>query len=158
MSTSPPPRWTCPAISSLLVALALTGCDSDSGGDPDNGADTPEAPPPSASDGTDYTACDDGTCEVAVTDAVDIVVGEFTYAITDVSEEGLEMETDNGAGSSTGGSLSVGCVSYLAPNSAGVGCYEGTGEPLEPDPEPGELALELVDVTDGTAIIRLTMG
>jgi hypothetical protein len=158
MSTSRSARWIWPAISPLLAALALTGCGTDSGGGSDSEADTPEAPPPSAADGTNYTACDDGTCEVAITDAVDLVVGDFTYAIKAVSEDGLEMETDNGAGSSTGGSLSVGCVSYLAPNSAGVGCYEGTGEPPEPDPEPGEVALELVDITDGTAIIRLTMG
>ena len=156
MSTSPAPRLTGPAVGSLLVALALTGCGSDA----DDGSDTPEEPPPSAADGTDYTACDDGTCEVAVSERTEFVFGEMTLTITAVTEDGIETRTYSPGGGVGSGSLSGGyCVSYMTPNGATASCYgEGDGEPPEPDPAAGELALELLDVTDGTAIIRLTMG
>jgi len=160
------------AATAVFAALALTGCAAD---DPDapnesNTGDSPgaettaepeptEAPPPSAADGTDYSNC--GThCEVEVTAGVVFEYEEFTLTVTDVTEDGIDLATDDGEGGSGSASFSGGyCVSYMTASSMSSSCYGGfEGEPPEPEPAAGELAVELLHVSDGTAIIRLTVG
>jgi hypothetical protein len=176
MSPVNAPNRRTPAAAALFAALALTGCAAESGeldspSEPDSGTsaggsaeattepEPTEEPPPSAADGTDYSNC--GTrCEVEVTAGVVFEFDDFTLTVTDVTEDGIELETDDGAGSTGTAGLSGGyCVSYLTANSTSSSCYGGfEGEPPEPEPAAGELAFELLHVSDGTAIIRLTMG
>jgi hypothetical protein len=167
-------EWRSPAAAAVFAALALTGCAAD---DPD-GSDRPrptdsastgaeattepeptEEPPPSAADGTDYSNCDT-RCEVEVTAGVVFEYEEFTLTIADVTEDGIDLEKVDSAGGTASASISGGyCVSYMTTNGTSSSCYGGfEGEPPEPEPGAGELAVELLYVSDGTAIIRLTMG
>ncbi|MFG3338337.1 hypothetical protein [Glycomyces sp. NPDC048151] len=158
----------------LLTALALTGCATepdgpDSPSDPassENGAaastaapSLTEEPPPVAADGTDYQNCT-SRCEVEVTDGTVFEYDDFTLTITDVTEDGIEVSREDDSGGTGTTSISGGyCVSYMSANSSSSSCYGGfDGEPPGPEPADGELALELLYVADGTAIIRLTMG
>lgn len=137
----------------LLAALALAGCGDDS----DSGAEAP-----TAADGTDYTACEDGECEVAVSEPTDIVFltaeGDVTLSITEVTENGIELSTtfptSSGENSGTLGGL---CESLISANFTSSSCYGGGTLP-EPDPAPGELVLQLLGMNDGAAILRLAMG
>lgn len=137
----------------MLAAVALSGCGNDSENETSSEA-------PTAADGTDYTACDDGTCEVEVAEPVEFDFGDFTFTITAVTEDGIEYETVNDDGGTGSGSMSGGyCNSYLTANSSSSSCYgvlEGT--PPEPDPGAGEVQLQLLNVTDGAAVVRFTMG
>ncbi|MCC3762901.1 hypothetical protein K3N28_07425 [Glycomyces sp. TRM65418] len=149
------------AACSLVAALALAGCgdDSASDSDPDAGAASSDAP--TAADGTDYSACDDGECEVAVSEPTDFVFttaeGEVTLSITDVTENGIEISTAfPGAGQSTG-SLGGLCESVLTSTSSSSACYGGGTLP-PPEPEPGILVLQLLGMNEGAAILRMAMG
>lgn len=164
MRISPPCHWICAA---LLLAFTLTSCTADSGSGTDSGggsdsvegSTTPAASLPSPADGTDYDACDDGTCEVSVTAPFDFTIGDYTLAITEMTDEAIEMEMSNGAGSRTSGSLTSRHIAIVTANSAGVQFYgEPAGERPEPELAPGDLALELLGSTEGAAIIRLTLG
>lgn len=160
-----------PAAAALLAALALAGCaaDADDGAEdkPDSSggaeatadAATSEEPPPSAADGTDYSNCST-QCEVEVEAGTVFEFEAFTLTVTEVTEDGIEVSRDDGDGSTGSSSMSGGyCITYLTNNSSGGSCYGAVEEkPPAPTPAAGELALELFDVTDGTAIIRLTWG
>lgn len=156
MSTS---KQRHPAAAALLTVLALTGCASDPGSpDRSDSSSTTAAESteePSAADGTDFSTCNT-RCEVEVTPGVVFEYDEFTLTVTDVTDDGIELARDDGAGNTGGGSITAGCVSYMTATGSGVTCHGG--EAPEPEPAPGQLAIELLHVTDGTAIIRLTMG
>jgi hypothetical protein len=85
---------------------------------------------------------------------------DFTLAITDVADNGLDYKiTSPNGGTSTGSIGGAYCLTYVTANSTSSSCYAGTEvTPPRPDPDRGVLALELLDVTGGTAIVRLTLG
>ncbi|MFC3492992.1 hypothetical protein [Glycomyces rhizosphaerae] len=166
MSTKNLRTWRAPAAAVLLAALAMTGCaaDADDGAEdkPDTStadAATSEEPPPSAADGTDYSNCSTH-CEVEVETGTVFEFEAFTLTVTEVTEGGIEVSRDDGDGSTGSSSMSGGyCITYLTNNSSGGSCYGIIeGEPPAPTPAAGELALELLGTTDGTAIVRLTWG
>jgi hypothetical protein len=169
------------AATALFAALALTGCTAESDA-PDSptesstgqsaGAETTaeseptEEPSPSAADGSDYAACDDGSCEVLVSGEAEFEFEEFTLTVT-ISEDGIETYTANGDNTQSGSSSMGGsgmsdayCVAYLSAGSNTMQCYPDIEpeEAPEPETEPGVLVLEMLDFEEGTAVIRLTMG
>jgi hypothetical protein len=178
MSTSPFLSRFPTAALVLLAALATgawgAGSGSDATGDVSESASSAAASSaepsptvsaaPTAADGTDYAACDDGSCEVAVSgNPVVFDFGDFTLTVTAI-EGGVETEAVSG-GASSGGTMTGGyCIAYQTAGGGSSGgtlsCYAlADGEvPPVPEPAPGELAVELLDFTEGTAIIRLTMG
>ncbi len=164
----------------LLAALATGACGAGSGSDATGdvsesassaAASSAEPSPtvsaaPTAADGTDYAACDDGSCEVAVSGAVEFGYDDFTLMVT-ITADGIETYTANSDNSSSGASNMSGsgmseayCIAYLTASSNSMSCYPDSGEDDVPDPEsePGVLVLEMIDFAEGTAIIRLTMG
>lgn len=162
----------------LLAALATAACGAESGSvapddetadatETETGAGATETEPsespteagPTAADGTDYSACDDGSCEVAISEAVTFEFDDFTLTIAP-TEDGIETEkTSADGGTGTSGSSGAYCLNYITADSHSGSCYAFAEEtPAPPDPEPGVLALELLGVADGTAVIRLTMG
>ncbi len=140
----------------LLLLFPLAACSGD--GEP---TETPtpatSSPPPAltAADGRDYGACLDGTCEVLVSGPVDIALtgqgGVDRIAVRAVTAGGIEFATADGSGS-----LTPGCVSTLYENGSGSRC--SSGEPEKPKPVDGVLAMQVVDVRDGTAVLRLVSG
>jgi hypothetical protein len=164
MTTSRPPRWGYLAAPALFTALAAAGCGSDGAEDGAgaSGAASSEAPSqaPTAADGTDYSACDDGACEVAITQPpVEFAFADFTLTITAVTDNGIEYEkvgTDSGTGT---GSMGGVCFSTMSAESTSTQCHGGIeGEAPQPDPEPSTVELQLLAVADGTAIIRIAEG
>ncbi|MEU5154692.1 hypothetical protein [Glycomyces sp. NPDC021274] len=118
---------------------------------------TPEQP--TAADGTDYAACGDGSCEVAVSEPVDLELDGFTLQVTAVIEDGVDISTERGGGSTSAGISGGYCVAFLTENGVQTGCYGGfVGDerPPVPEAEPGVLIVELLDFTAGTAILRIT--
>jgi len=122
-------------------------------------------PPPNplsrtAADGRNYDACADGTCEVEVSRPVKIEIDDFIIEFTEVSEKKFEFtaRTGNGGGSSTVSGSGGYCVTYLSDGGSSSSCILGDGAPSRPEPTKGELAVEILDFTAGTAIIRMTLG
>lgn len=180
-----PPRV---AVGVLLAALLAAGCGSgpvgegtDNGETPADRATTraetgrpahtgtasatssPPAPKPTASDGTRYSACADGTCEVAVSRPVDIAVGGGTLSVKGVkpgNELMFEIATADGA---TGSGTLKGCGTVLSFSPGGSGvtstiCDAG-GIPEPPDPEPGALLIQMAGWNaDRAAVLRLVSG
>jgi hypothetical protein len=117
-------------------------------------------------DGTDYAACDDGSCEVLVSGDVEFAFDDFTLTVT-ITDDGIETYTANSDNTQSGSSSMGGpgmpdayCVAYLSAASNTMQCYPDT-EPEEapaPETESGVLVLEMLDFSEGTAVIRLTMG
>jgi flagellar basal body L-ring protein FlgH len=165
------------AVTALFAALALTGCAAESDDPESNTGDSvsaettaepepTEEPSPSAADGTDYAACDDGSCEVLVSGEVEFEFDDLTLTLT-IDEDSIETYTAN-SDSTRAGSSSMGgsgmsdsyCVAYLTAGSNTMQCYPDI-EPEEapvPEAEPGVLVLEMLDFSEGNAVIRLTMG
>jgi hypothetical protein len=134
-----------PALAAVLGAAALSGC-----GGP------PEVDP--AADGTDYTACEDGECEVAVEEPMDIVIGApdegaVTLSITAVTDDGIEFEVTQ-PGITSSGSLGGVCQATITRNSMSSKCFEEDTLP-EPDPSRGEFIVQLLGMNEGSAVLRL---
>ncbi|MCD0445021.1 hypothetical protein LO763_15500 [Glycomyces sp. A-F 0318] len=160
-----------------VFAGAACGTGSDATGDasqaPESGAEpTAESTPseeaaPTAADGTDYAACDDGSCEVVVSgDPVEFAFADFTLTVT-ITPDGIETDTASSDGTRSGNSSMSGegmadayCVAYLTAGSNTMNCYPDTdpGDVAPPEPESGVLVLEMLDFEEGTAVIRLAMG
>lgn len=177
MSTMNAPRWRFPAGAALLAALALAGCSAGSddatstdpvestsasgetSAEPTAAPEPTEEPPPSAADGTDFSNCDT-QCEVEVTAGDVFEYDDFTLTVTDVTEDGIELSREDDGGGTGSTSISGGyCIAYLSANGSGSTCYGGVeGTPPAPEPADGEIAVELFHVTDGTAIIRITVS
>ncbi|WP_229874899.1 hypothetical protein [Amycolatopsis deserti] len=143
----------------LFLLLPLAACSGDGDGKPPEipAPATTSAQPPAltAADGRDYGACLDGNCEVLVSDPVDIALtgqgGVDRISVRAVTAEGIEFSTGDGSGS-----LTPGCVSTIYENGSGSRC--SSGEPEKPKPVDGVLAMQVVDVRDGTAVLRLVSG
>lgn len=164
-------------LGALLGLAVLTGCgdrpeaspsergtigsigDSDAPESPAAEEDSPSPSGPAAADGTDYTACEDGECEVAVAEPVEIAVGGadgMTISITVVTENGIEFEMVQANGS-IGGSLGGICEAFLTGTSMSSSCWL-VGEMPEPQPGDGELVLQLLGMNDGSAVLRMALG
>ncbi|MFG3340058.1 hypothetical protein [Glycomyces sp. NPDC048151] len=136
------------SVTALLGMVVLSGC----GGPPEAGP---------AADGTDYTACEDGACEVAVSEPMDRVIGAphegmATLTITAVIEDGIEFEVAQSESTSSG-SLSGICESTITANSMFSTCFD-EGVLPEPAPWQGELVVQLLGMNDGAAVLRLAVN
>jgi hypothetical protein len=136
------------AFAAVVGVAALSGC----GGQP-------EADP--AADGTDYSACEDGDCEVAVAEPMDLVIGAphegmATLSVTAVTEDGIEYEVIQ-SGTTSGGSLGGVCQATISETSSYSSCFE-EGTPPEPEPLQGELVIQLLGMNDGSAVLRLAVN
>jgi hypothetical protein len=145
----------------VLLAL-IAGCgDSTPAGEPTPTGSpapspTPSAPASTAADGTDLGACEDGTCEVRIDSSSSIeldgglTVESLEVASIDDTTVALRLE------GVPGGGISSGCVS-----TGGTCDISSTGESAEASLSPGsvltvnELAIEVVAISDGAAILRL---
>ncbi|WP_206796103.1 hypothetical protein [Amycolatopsis sp. MtRt-6] len=167
-SASPTSSFEHPSVPSKPVAKAvlasvgvlglLTGCDG--GAQPGVSAPAPSSSPaasaPAAADGSDYSACADGTCEVRVSGPVDIPLtgqgGLRRISVAAVTANGIDFTTDGGGT----GNVTRGCVITLYEHGSGSRC--SSGEPERPRPVDGVLALQVADLRDGAAILRLVSG
>lgn len=189
--TGPPAASAAPAAGGrspllaggvLLVALLTSAC----GTQPDGGtagegrkepratASSPEpgtteaatsapAPPPlTAEDGTDYAACEDGTCEVAVPGPgpVEVPVAGGTFTAKKVTAgDAVKFELSTPALGTATGTMKGHCgtVMKFYPGGGGMvskACEDGT-TPSPPTPQPGMLQLQLVGWdADEAAVIR----
>lgn len=151
----------------LLALVALAGC----GSDPDNGsgtespttaATTEPAEALTAADGSDYTACDDGRCEVLITEPVELVFdtadGALTLNIGEVSQKGISIKVANESGSASGTALTGVCEAVITGINLSSRCNTGDLTTAEPQPEPGVLVLQTLDMTEDTAVLRITLG
>lgn len=167
------------AACALTAAFLLSGCGSDSPSSPNESPTVEIASPEAASepavsesasdpaqlvpaDGTDYTACADGNCEVAVAEPIDIEfdgsTGSGTLAVTDILDNGIALDVTLPGGGGDG-ELKGRCTSHFHAGGGSMDCpadLEGTPEP--PEPTAGVLSVQLAGMTDGTAILRLTLG
>jgi hypothetical protein len=162
----------------LLAALATTACGAEPGSDPVEGTSaatasasatesaSPEPEELSAADGTDYAACDDGSCEVLVSGEVEFAFDDYTLTVT-ITADGIETHTANSDNTRSGSSNMSGpgmseayCVAYLTAASNTMQCYPNTEPEAAPAPEAesGVLVLEMLDFLEGTAVIRMTLG
>jgi hypothetical protein len=172
-----PSRTLRTVSATLLAALLAAGCGTQSGGGGD--ADrrptaressgepgrTPTASPspprkPTASDGTRYAACADGTCEVAVSRPVDIAVDGGTLEVTEVKAgDKVEFELTPASGAGSSGTLK-GCGTVLQVYPGGGGarssvCEEGE-IPDAPEPVPGIFQMQMAGWDDDhAAVLRL---
>lgn len=138
----------------FLSLSACTGEERAAGHPPPAPSVSPPALP--AADGRDYAACSDGTCEVLVSGPVDIPLtgqgGLTGISVAAVTADGIDFTT---AGGGTG-SLTPGCVSTFYENGSGSRC--SSGEPEKPQPVDGVLAMQVAELRDGIAVLRLVSG
>jgi hypothetical protein len=163
--TSAPSRSSRLAGAALLTALLVAGCGSasQSGESGKAGAsDSPEgkassrtdtgaskkpakspstsAPaPPAASDGKRYSACADGTCEVALPRPVEFAVDGGTFTVKKVKpEKSLDFEVTLATGAGGSGTLKGTCGPVFRFNETGGGssstCAAADGTPTSPAP------------------------
>lgn len=150
-----------------LAALAVAGCGAESGsGSAASPHPTPTAtktasPAPTAADGTRYSACKDGNCEVAVSKPVKIRlggrIGSGTLSVTKVLSDGVKIDLTLPGGGGEG-SIKGHCTSTFHIQSAGGGLSCPVRPSGPPEPQAGDFAIQLVAVTGGTAILRLATG
>jgi hypothetical protein len=143
---------------SVVVLGLVAGCGD---GEQTAGAtaSTPSSsavPAPVAVDGSDYTACADGACEVLVTGPVDIPLtgqgGLRRISVVAVTADGIDFAADGGGT----GSLTPGCVATFYQNGSGSRC--SSGKPEKPQPVDGVLAMQIADLRGGTVVLRLVSG
>ncbi|WP_158848843.1 hypothetical protein [Saccharothrix deserti] len=146
----------------LLAAMVAAGCGTVSGTAvpaPTTTTTTTTPPAPTAADGTDYAACADGTCEVAVSGPVDIALGGSagpgTFSVRTMHADGIDFEVSL-AQSGGRGTLKGHCTLSFHPGGGGSSCSNKPGPP--PTPKAGVLAVQMVGVTAGTAVLRLVSG
>lgn len=117
-------------------------------------------PPPTATDDENYSACADGTCEVAIAAPVDIGLGAgSTLTVTRVLPDGIEFElmlTNGGGGS---GTLKGSCGTIATFTAIGGGmksCAPGSGRLPAPEPQAGVFAMQLAGIGgDGAPVLRM---
>jgi hypothetical protein len=147
----------------------MAGCGGKSGPTASTTSSPPTAPtatkttppPPVAANGTRYSACKDGNCEVAVSKPVKIRLGGHTgsgtLSVKKVTSDGVNIDLTLPGGGGKG-SVNGHCTSTFHIWSAGgtLSCPVKPAGP--PKPGAGEFAIQLVAVTGRTAILRLVTG
>ncbi|MCI2423242.1 hypothetical protein MOQ72_38065 [Saccharopolyspora sp. K220] len=147
---------TLGAACALLTAFTATGC----GASDDTGAPAQPTSTPVAADGTNIDACSDGNCEVALTGPTDIRLtgqggGITTLSVVEVNAAGVRFNATSAEGGSSSGELTGGCTLRFYDGGGGSSCG---GHQAPPEPETGVLAMQLVDFSNGTAVLRLVAG
>jgi hypothetical protein len=104
--------------------------------------------PPTASDGKRYSACSDGTCEVALSRPVEFTVDGGTFTVKKVKpEKSLDFEVTLATGAGASGTLKGTCGPIFRFNESGGGssstCASADSTPTPPAPQPGALSLQL---------------
>ncbi|MFD3484321.1 hypothetical protein [Streptomyces sp. NPDC058665] len=176
-------RWRAGIPLAALAALTVAGCggsDKTDGAGGTGGADTapsaepgtsksPSARPTSArpsvsaADGSDVGACEDGNCEIAVSEPVTFPFkgqsGPATLAVTEIGKNKIEYTIKSGNGRSQGGATGPGqgCITVLRPNGSGNSCG-GLGAAERPDKEPGAVVIQVATGENGTAIVHIVSG
>jgi hypothetical protein len=162
MTTPRASRFGDLSAAALLSVLALAGCGSDSDSSADPATETSPAEALTAADGIDYTACDDGRCEVAVTEPrafeFESEHGSMTYNVTEVTDGEISIEVIGPGGVARGAGLYGPCEAVISATSVESGCDPDSDTPSEPAPEPGVLVVQLLEVNEGEAILRFTLG
>jgi hypothetical protein len=117
---------------------------------------------PPAADGTDLTACTDGTCEVEMSDPVDIPLTDHPSDITmlsvvELTADGLDFTTTSDDGATSSGAIGEGCITTLSSGGGGSSCSADPDQEPPPPPsfEPGALTMQVVGAADGTVVLRL---
>jgi hypothetical protein len=153
----------------VLAVLLAGGCVSRSG-DRDAAAPATErttaetttttaSPTPSAADGADVTACQDGICEVLLTSrTVDVPTPAGLLSLT-INDPLVEYTMTNPSGGTNSGSAAGNCVITLTLDGTGGGstCQAG-GDPMDLNPEPGTLALQILHPDTETPILRMAVA
>jgi hypothetical protein len=175
LQSSTRPRTRLCASSLIVLVGLVTAC----GGDGSDGsgaeaatettaettsttAESTTTTRPRAADGTDLAACADGNCEVEVSAPVDIPLtgqagGITMLSVTEVTPDDFSFTTvSNGGGTGSGG-LSEGCIARQTSNGGSSMC-PGPDPDLPLPVEPGVLAIQPVELADGTAVLRLASG
>ncbi|MCI2423231.1 hypothetical protein MOQ72_38010 [Saccharopolyspora sp. K220] len=170
------PRLSWRAGCALFAALLAAGCGSSLEGAapatttvppadtvvPSTTTTTTAPPPVIAADGTNYAACADGTCEISLSQPVNITLNGGTLAVTSVNPDGIDIDLslDNGGGGN--GTLKGTCGAIFRFHSGGGGdgrfCNPDGSVLPPPEPEPGVVALQLVGLSDGAAVLRVVSG
>ena len=155
----------------LLAILVVAGCGATdntarpgprSGSGAGTGTSTsarptrPQPAPPTAADGTNVAACFHGTCQIAVSGPVRIPLdgrsGLTELAVVDVDSDQLHFRTATAGGGSGTADLGPGCVLTFHPGGGGSACGGGY-----PPPFGHGLAVRVLDITDGTAVLDLSL-
>lgn len=120
---------------------------------------TPPTPTASAiaADGKNYQACEDGTCEVAISDfpvsfPVGFAGGQGVFTFDERFETGVGFDLSMPGLPVIGGSVTDAIDCYLG--GSGLQCSPA---PL-PEPEPGQILVRLSALTDDVAVVRLVAG
>jgi hypothetical protein len=147
--------------SSAVASSAVTGSAAASS----TAAVSPTLPPARrAANGTRYSACRDGNCEVAVSGKTRIKFTDGTLSLSKVrANDGLNFKLSLASGAGATGTLKGTCGTiayfYLGGSGGRMVTCGASGKPARPKPYPGELALQLVGWTsDGAAVLRLATG
>lgn len=154
-------------IIGVLAALVLAGCGAVTGtATPADQTTTTTStatttPKPAAKDGTDYAACADGNCEVAVDAPVTIGVSGHSFAVKTIEDDRITYELTLKGGGTASGSLGGACVALVEFKSDGSGSFStsvcGRSSDPEPAPEPraGRSRLQISGLPNGAAIIQV---
>ncbi|MGP4015799.1 hypothetical protein [Saccharopolyspora sp. 5N708] len=130
---------------------------------PSTTTSTTTAPPPvTAADGTNYGACADGTCEISLSQPIDIQLSGGSLSVTSVNPDGIDIDLSLDGGGGGNGTLKGTCGAifrfYIGGGGGGQFCNpDGSVQP-PPEPEPGSVALQLVGLSDGAAVLRVVSG
>jgi hypothetical protein len=159
-------------LAALLTLLTATGCggsdepdeasESSPGG---SGAPTPDpprtsapaSPSPSAADGRSVAACEDGDCQILVTEPVTVRFrtpsgATATLQVTEVGPNEVAYTLKSGQGQAKGSARGAGqgCVTAFRANGSGTSCG-GMGDGAKPSPVPDAVVIQAATGGDGTA-------
>lgn len=118
----------------LARAYELTPACTPGASPPASPSPTGDAPLPTAADGSDVSACLDGSCEISISAPAEIVVGGIRISLTKVAEGKVTLRQD----SSRGG------YSEATTNANGMVSLNGVG-------------IRVVAVNGGTALLRIAV-
>ncbi|WP_437013582.1 hypothetical protein [Streptomyces sp. enrichment culture] len=162
----------------LLALLALTAAGCGGSGESPGASPAPSrpdgrstsGPPPAASpspsvtasDGDDLRACEDGRCEVLVTEPVTVrfegPAGPVRLSVTRVGRNGIAYTATGAGGGQVSGETSgagSGCTAVLTPG-GGTGFCGPAGTP--PRGRAGAAVIHLESGGDGAAVLRIVSG
>ncbi len=152
----------------LVLVVALSGCTVSRAGGPVAARTPPTTtttmttttttttttpPAPTASDGADFQACADGTCEVAIAGPATIPLPGGQLVVTTVLADGIDFELSGATGGGSG-SLRGYCTVTFGGGGGTMTCPR-EGPPDPPAPTPGSLTLQIAGVHDGAALVRI---
>ncbi|MFI6080441.1 hypothetical protein ACIBBB_05600 [Streptomyces sp. NPDC051217] len=170
-------RWGTGIALAALAALTVAGCGGSDTTDGAGGADaspspeqrtskspsarpSPAKPSAAAADGSDVGACEDGNCEIAVSEPVTFPFrgpdGAATLSVTEIGKNKVEYTVTSGNGRSQGGASGPGqgCITVLRTSGSGNSCG-GLGEAERPGRQPDAVVIQAATGENGTAIVHI---